>query len=241
MNATQVARVPSNYLTFVADPAIRSFCGPLFFTASLQSPVDNVLCDGSFGLVDTGKRKLLVTCHHVLTEFRKSRDSDPSLVLGLSLDMGKPIAINPEDYLVDEERRCDLVTFDMDSIPVGNLQFFNIYANRPPKVNVGDVLYLIGFPGKGRIEESTRIGFPRQAFGVHATQVGQSSFFSDCANLKLNVDDVAGISGCPCFVISEYKPIRLVGFATGFSEVGNLLQFTYANYIQPDGTIQYMA
>ena len=34
--------------------------------------------------------------------------------------------------------------------------------------------------------------------------------------------------------------MRLVGFTTGVSEDGKLLQFTYANYIQADGTIQYM-
>jgi hypothetical protein len=56
-------------LTFLIEPQISPICGPLFFTRSLESAVDNVTANGSFGLVDTGQKKLLVTCHHVLEEF----------------------------------------------------------------------------------------------------------------------------------------------------------------------------
>jgi hypothetical protein len=53
---------------------------------------------------------------------------------------------------------------------------------------------------------------------------------------------IGGISGCPCFKIAgEDKPIRLVGFATGFSEEQKRLQFTYARYIREDGVTDYTA
>jgi hypothetical protein len=123
----------------------------------------------------------------------------------------------------------------------GGLEFFNLHANRPPKVNVGDVLFMIGFPGKGRLVDETAVGFPRQPIGVQASQVGKFTFFSDATNLKLRTEDFGGISGCPCFIVSEGRPIRLVGFATGFDDGTNKLQFTYARFIRPDGTLDYMS
>src|SRR6266852_1816998 len=72
-------RVPStskltrNELEFLIEPQVRQFCGPIFFTLSLKSALGNVTNNGSFGLVDTGSKKLLVTCHHVWKEFQERR------------------------------------------------------------------------------------------------------------------------------------------------------------------------
>jgi hypothetical protein len=83
-------------------------------------------------------------------------------------------------------------------------------------------------------------GFPRQPIGVQASEVGDSHFFADVTNLKLQAEDFGGISGCPCFFVREGKPLRLVGFATDYSEMTKRLQFTYARYIRPDGVVDYM-
>lgn len=157
------------------------------------------------------------------------------------------MSVGFEDLLkmvVDEERRCDLVTLDVgdatDLVAASNLDFFNLSVNRPPKVQVGDVLYLIGFPGKGRVQNETAVGFPRQPIGVQASHVGEFSFISNVLNLQLDESDYGGISGAPCFIVREGAPIRLVGFATGFApNQMNMLQFTYARYIGTDGIIRY--
>jgi hypothetical protein len=231
-------------LIFVIEPQVRRFCGPLFFTTSLRVASGNITNNASFGLINTGKRKLLVTCHHVWEEFKKLRSRDAELMFGLCLDMPKPIAIRPEDFIIDEDRRCDLVTFDMESLlPIcanGGLAFYNLQANRPPTVKVGDVLYFIGFPGKGRLVDDKSVGFVRQPIGVQASQVGKFTFFSDATNLNKQAEDFGGISGCPCFLLLSGHRIRLIGFATGFAEMTNWLQFTYATFIRPDGTIDCM-
>ncbi len=213
----------------------------------MTTPKGNIFANGSFGLIDTGKMKLLITCHHVWNEFKKLRAEKPELMFGLCIDIFNPIMIpDPDSLFVDECRRCDLATFDMGTIldaftPQG-LQFFNVHANRPPKLNNGENLYMIGFPGKGREDNQSSVGFVRQPIAVTATQVGVSKFFADVSKFRLRARDFGGISGCPCFVIWENRPIRLVGFATGFGEDNlGLLQFTYARYIQPNGVIQYMA
>ena len=58
-------------LNFVIFPQIKQFVGPVFFFHSLKSEIGNVIFNGSYGLVDTGEKKLLVTCRHVVEDFRK--------------------------------------------------------------------------------------------------------------------------------------------------------------------------
>jgi hypothetical protein len=147
---------------------------------------------------------------------------------------------------IDDERRCDLITFDvgdaLDLAAASDLEFFDLNVNRPPRVQVGDPLYLIGFPGKGRIENETSVGFPRQAIAVQASQIGEFTFIARVINLELDETDYGGISGAPCFVVREGAPIRLAGFATGFApNQMNMLQFTYARFIGKDGIIRYMS
>jgi len=243
-----VSKVTEIFLKMIVEPQVRKFCGPLFFTSSNITPKDNIESSGSFGLVSIGEKKLLVTCWHVLEAFKKRHSKKPALQFGIGFGGKHPVSVSLDFLLekkVDDERRCDLATFDvsdaLDLITASNLEFFNLNAKRPPKVHVGDVLYLIGFPGKGRIENETSIGFPRQPIGVQASLIGESTFISGVKNLKLDESDYGGISGAPCFVVREGAPIRLVGFATGFApNQMNMLQFTYAKFIGKDGIIRYM-
>jgi len=232
----------------IVEPQVKKFCGPLFFTSSNTTPKDNIESSGSFGLVSIGEKKLLVTCWHVLEGFKEKHSKNSALRFGIGFGGKHPVSVSLDDLLkmkVDDERRCDLATFDvsdaLDLVAASNLEFFNLNVNCPPKVHVGDVLYLIGFPGKGRIENETSVGFPRQPIGVQASQIGEFTFISCVINLKLDETDYGGISGAPCFIVREGAPIRLVGFATGFAaNQMNMLQFTYARYIGEDGIIRYM-
>lgn len=58
-------KIPRLDLEFVIEPQVRYFCGLIFFTKSMETPAGTIVNNGSFGLVDTGSRKLLVTCSHV--------------------------------------------------------------------------------------------------------------------------------------------------------------------------------
>jgi hypothetical protein len=206
---------------------------------------------GSFGLVSIGDKRLLVTCWHVLygkDGFKEMHLKNPALEFGIGFGGRYPVSLSFDDLLekkVDDERRCDLVTFNvsdaLDLVAASNLAFFDLNVNPPAKVHDGDVLYLIGFPAKGRIENETSVGFPRQPIGVQASQIGEFNFFARGIK-KLDETDYAGISGAPCFIVREGAPLKLVGFATGFApNQMNMLQFTYARFIGQDGIIRYMA
>jgi len=203
--------------------------------------------------VSIGDKKLLVTCWHVLFQdeagFKYLHSLNPSLRFAIGFGCKYPQSLSFEALMekkVDDERRCDLITFDisdaLDFVAEGNLEFYDLNVNPPPKVQVGDILYFIGFPAKGRIENETSIGFPRQPIGVGVSQAGEFSFFASAANLKLHESDVGGISGAPCFIVRDGRPPKLVGFNTGFApNQMNMLQFTYARYIGKDGIIRYMS
>jgi hypothetical protein len=237
----------------IVEPQVKKFCGPLFFTASTTTPKDNINGGGSFGLVAIGDRKLLVTCWHVLYAendgFRDKHSQNPQLRFGIGFGGERPVSVSLDDLLqmkIDDEKRCDLATFDisdaLDLVAAANLAFYDLNANPPPKVHVGDVLYLLGFPGRGRVENETSVGFPRQPIGVQASQIGEFNFFARVNNLKLDETDYGGISGAPCFIVRDGALPRLVGFATGFApNQMNMLQFTYARHIGKDGIIRYMA
>jgi hypothetical protein len=60
------------------SPRIKPSCGALFFAQSLVKASGNILASGTFGLVDTGDKKILVTCRHVLTDFLKEQKKIPT-------------------------------------------------------------------------------------------------------------------------------------------------------------------
>jgi len=181
--------------------------------------------------------------------FKETYSKNPAFQFGIGFGGKKPVSLSYEYLIekkVDDNRRCDLVTFDvgdaLDLVAASNLEFYNLKANRPPKVKLGDVLYLIGFPSKDRVENETSVGHIRQPFGIQVAQVNESNFMASVSNFNLDKTDYGGISGAPCFVVQEGRPIRLVGFATSYSgPVLNMLQFTYARFIGQDGIIRDMS
>lgn len=231
-----MARLTRDELGLVIEPQVRRLCGPIFFTRSLEQAFGNVTNNGSFGLVDTGKRKLLVTCHHVLAGFHGLRLMNPELKMCVCFDWKTPIVFDA-DKPIDTDQTIDLATFDMEPFlsACGGHDFFNVQRNPPPKVKKGDVLFFIGFPGHLRRVVDGALGFGRSPYAVVAAGADDLHFYSDISNVQRPDDDVGGISGCPCFSVRGGKPIQLVGFAT--SHWMNHLFFTYASRIDSDGRI----
>src|SRR3954465_9522987 len=93
-------------LTFMILPQISPWCGPIYFTKSLELWTgNNITNHGSFGLVNTGEKKLMVTCQHVWEEFQNSREEFPDLkmCIGLSPEGILPVEIQP----IDEDPKLD--------------------------------------------------------------------------------------------------------------------------------------
>jgi hypothetical protein len=100
------------------------------------------------------------------------------------------------------------------------------------------MVFFVGFPGHFRCVEDGAMGFGRQAFAVCVADCNHDGlkFISNISSLSLPPNELAGISGSPCFLVRENFPIQLVGFATKVSM--NLLSFTHARCLNHDGTFK---
>ena len=130
------------YLEYVVEPEVRQFCGPLFFTRSLEI-ASGVINNGSFALVDTGSKKLLVTCHHVWDEFQKARDKNPDLKMCVCFDWG-PFVVLTIEKPIDEDEKLDIATFDMEPLlaAYGGRKFYPLNHKPPRKVEKGAMVFL---------------------------------------------------------------------------------------------------
>ena len=232
-----MSKLTRTELEFRIEPEVRQFCGPIFFTHSLETPLGTVTANGSFGLVDTGIKKLLVTCYHVWDEFQKARLENPDLMMCVCLDWKNPVVFAPNKPL-GEDQKLDIATFDMEPLlaACGGRKFFPLNQNPPRKVEKGDALFFIGFPGNLRCVVENKLGVGRAPYAVMCCSVEGLRFCSDISKVVTQSDQLGGISGCPCFLARESRPIQLVGFAT--SVWTKYLFFTHARCLNLDGTIK---
>jgi len=229
-------------------PAMRAYCGPIFFARQLtEDSTLSITNQGSYGLVDSGSMKLLVTCQHVWEDFQTERGKDPQLQMFVCPYPGTTFfslgAIRP----IDEDRELDLAIFNVEPFidQLDESEFCPLYRSSLPRVKKFDALAFIGFPGK--IEASTSIGvrFNRVPFITFAYDVTDRQIMSDMSRMfSISKESGAktppkarpGISGSPCYVVRPNLSIELVGFAT--QEAYELLRFTLASLINSDGTIK---
>ena len=249
MSATQDVEF---ILQFIIGPEIRPYGGPLFFTRTLDASAGkNVIANGAFGLVDTGEKKLLVTCHHVWKRFQDEHRSDPNVRLCVCLDSKSPVVFD-ENEPIDQDERLDLATFDITRVLAAcyGRRFYNLGRNPAPPVTKGTQLVLLGPPGMFRSATDTGLEFGVMTYALEVSSVDGWRFHADISKARTRralppagvprSSPHAGISGSPCFLIRDERPSELVGFATGHLRVegADYLCFTHARCLRPDGTIR---
>ncbi len=171
-------------IKFVIEPQISPFCGPLCFTRSLKSAVGNVDTNGSFGLVDTGKKKLLATCYHVWDEFEKLHHQCPELKMCIFLDRNPSIGargIVLDFQSIDQDKHFDLVTFDIEPLlsECRNRKFYPLNQNPARRVEKGDQLVFLGYPGVLRSATVESVEFGSMVYAVEVSSVDGLIFHSD--------------------------------------------------------------
>lgn len=231
---------------FIVEPQIRHYCGPLFFARSLNSAPGNVIASGSFGLVDTGKKKLLVTCHHVWEEFGAAHRRDSETMLCVCLDKGPPVVLQP-DLLIDSDGELDIATFDAEPLlpACSGRTFYPLSHESAPHVRSGDRIAFVGYPGAYRAtsEDGVRFGF--RMYAVNVSDLNDRHLVADLSRARtVDYEQAAvpengslhgGISGSPCFLVQEARPVKLVAFTT--SEAMGILRFTRLRRLNPDGRL----
>jgi len=233
--------------TFLILPRIKPSCGPLFFTTSLEVAGRNVTANGSFGLVDTGEKKLLVTCYHILETFRKLLSEEPNLMLCVVL--GKIPEVLDLKNLIDEDKQFDLATFDMEPVlPVcGGRTFFQVNCEHIHRVKKGDKLAFVGYPGINRHETDKAIFWGTTPHVMIAQDVSDYSVIANTSRV-MNVDrellsekyenPYGGTSGSPCFLVQQFSSVKLVAFVIEHLKGLQIMKFTSLKCLKPDGTIR---
>ena len=235
-------------IQFLIVPKIKPSCGPIFFTTSLEKASGNVSANGSFGLIDTGQRRLLITCWHVVEEFRQRLLREADLKMCVCLDRKNPVVFTI-NYLIDEDKSADLATFDMSSLlpACGGRSFYRLTCDHIHSVKRNDRLVFVGYPGYLRKETDDGIYFGTTPHVVIAHDLSPFGIISDVSRV-MNVERVllshqnenalGGVSGSPCFLMENYTFLHLVGFVTGELRSQKLLQIASAKFLNADGTIK---
>ena len=241
-----------------------AFCGPIFITPGLRTYPKQMIDSGTYSLMDTGKRRLLVTCHHVWQAYLDYRTKNPDVALCINLGDGDAsIAFAfPERQLIDVDADLDLAVFDFEpsQIRVNKSQvnhqkdWFPIRQWPIPKVAEGAHVALMGFPGKRIKKEGMLCTFITRAVPLKVTGVGHKQIYILNAGENVEVfNDIrnwlGGLSGSPAYTLNK-NGTSLVGFVkSGFKRTGEetntgddsifsgSLTLTHACFLQPDGTL----
>jgi hypothetical protein len=236
-------------LRFLVEPQVSPYRGPLFFTRSLETVVGEYLvASGGFGLVDTGQRKLLITCHHVWEGFEEERRKNSNVRLCICLD-GQPPVVFDQYQPVDQDRTLDIATFDITPVLefCGGRRFYPLNRNPPPRVAKGDWVVVLGNQGLFRLANEEGLCFGVTTYALKVSDASRSQVVADLSNARMkyksspplatntNASPHGGISGSPCFLMRKNKQARLIGFAT--ADWKNSIWFTHIRCLNADGTI----
>jgi hypothetical protein len=126
-------------------------------------------------LVSTGKKRLLVTCHHVWDELQSLQKKEAGLRLWLCVYPGSTIVeLDPMEPL-GEDKTLDLATFDAEPFVkgLGNSEFSPLCYASLPMIKEGEPIAFIGFPGRVEAKQQPRV--PVQTSAVRIVRVSSNA------------------------------------------------------------------
>ena len=251
----RMANIDLRDLTALINEQIMPCRGVLYFARDAQTPVEsNAVNNGGFALVQTSKRKLLVTCNHVWEGFKAAHREDPALrlFLGLNLQDHKAVAFkNIEEFTpIAQDANLDLAVFDVSPLlrACRERKFYRLDHNPPPELHSGDKLVVLGNQARNRRPTEAEIELGLSTYLIEVSDAGKDSLRFQASLLRARFYEITppvrqplgsphgGISGSPCFLyVRRSHPLKLVGFATedGFGS----LFFTHVKCLTRDGTI----
>lgn len=233
------------------EAMIQPSTGPLAIFRSNELAPRNLEMNGTFGLIDTGQKKLLVTCQHVWDGYLEFRQKNPKAVLKALLgEVAIPIT---ESQLIAEDRDCDLATFNVESYlqEFSHKKFYQISRFPIPRSKPGEFIVCVGYPGKdvgrrvcGKEVRFDYISMVRMVTDVSARQIllaedKKHLHLVDSAGKEVDPVSYKGMSGSPCYKWSLDAPPELRGFLRAGQQTNAPIFLAHATFLQPNGTIQY--
>jgi len=125
---------------------------PFITVLYLYSSKNRTILNNATGtLLDTGKRKLLITSFHVWEEFleKDGNGEGSDLQLCFFRGPGEKIFTFDSPSPLDSNKDVDIVVFPFDNaLPENNHKKYFKAATWPPaRVRQGDAIFLVGYPG----------------------------------------------------------------------------------------------
>ena len=240
---------PTDFRQFVIEGELLLYSGPIVFLREGQPKPLNAESNGTFGLVDTGTKKLLVTCSHVWDGFWDYKQVNPSARMGVLLGAGTPVLL-PEKPPIACDRDMDLAAFDVEELLPYFTQrkFFPVQSFPIRQVREKDIVAFLGYPGKGKRLSEYVGDFQYSSFGFSVTSVGKHGFvihhgegkrhMVDNSGRTIDDFELKGISGSPCYKLSSSLKPSLVGFVKEGKTTDGSIFVAHASFIQFDGTLR---
>jgi hypothetical protein len=232
-------------------PALRSIvnsaCVPFWWHGVNAQGKYRIHHNGTVCFLQTGKRLIGVTAHHVFEHYHTAKAEHPDIRCQFG-----GVTIEPEARLIAESTVLDLATFDVFEVIVTAAGGFPYAAVTWPssEVSVNDVLLYGGYPGALRGEHEATADLPFQWFAGTPISVTTE-------NLKLHIDwgnfhqplkgqrrdnvDMGGFSGGPVFRLVPALPVErleLVAFIYEWQPALSLLFARPSHYIADNGQLK---
>lgn len=231
----------------IIEDTVLRYCGPLLFISSLQPPI-RVLDNATFGLIDTGEKKLLVTCHHVWDYLVTVRQKHPKAEIAANFAPGLTVTISDAE-IIDSDSDLDIAVIDPKLRPsdLSHLAFFRISKWPIPTVTPGEVVAFVGYPRAGFASFDNHGNFGSLFFGLQVSSVNDRSIMllNDRPATKLEglygeelpSEKASGLSGSPAYRLGA-QGLELVGIVRDGRSTDGLIILTQMCFLNPNGTIR---
>jgi hypothetical protein len=221
-------------------------CGSLVFVTSLTPPIE-VLRNGTYGLVDTGKKKVVVTCHHVWNYLQEAQLKYPKAEIAMTLAPGHSFAVSGAE-IIDADPELDIVIVD-PKLPDENFfqkEFFRISNQPTAPIQAGEAIAFVGYPEAGFVCSDNRGTFRSSFFALHVSGVNDRAVlllndrndrrFVGLYGEPLDPIKMSGISGSPAYRVGA-SGLELIGLVKeGFNNEGLIKLAKIC--LNPDGKIR---
>lgn len=235
-----------------------AFCGPIFIAPGLNTYPGQMIDNGTYSLINTGKKQILVTCHHVWQAYLDNKKDNLNAILAINLGDGNATVSFqfPERHLIDSNATLDLAVFDFESSQIlvnktlitHQKNWFPIQQWPIPKARDGEYVVLMGFPGRQIEKLGSTCIFKAQhlCFKISHSGYKEIHILNNGENIEVFKDVkhwLGGLSGSPAYTVGR-NGTSLVGFvksgsgsASESSIFSGCLLLTHASFLQPDGRL----
>ncbi len=228
------------------------FAKPAFFGSRPAKDRPAEINNGTITLADLGSGPLAITCHHVLSYYRKRLAREKDIVFQIG-----SLELNVLDQLIDENERLDIATLRLNDEQVAQITSEGeigscvfIPKEWPcPAPKSGEFVAFGGFPGKLRTVRSfDELEFPGWSSGAsEVSSVNDHQFVSAFERqywIRIfgppeqgDLDILGGMSGGPAF-INRGLYWDMVGIVSQYNENYDAMVFSSLSAVHPDGTIK---